>query len=83
MSYANNKGADQPAHPRSLLSAFVIRCLDSINRFSHDVAEMVDPSGIMGCFGNMSHVTRKPVFGSLRPGKTQTGLLSFRNQLES
>ena len=22
MSYANNKGADQPAHPRSLISAF-------------------------------------------------------------
>ena len=28
--YANNKGADQPAHPRSLISAFVIRCLDRI-----------------------------------------------------
>ena len=32
MSYANNKGADQPANPRSLISAFVVRCLhvDSI-----------------------------------------------------
>ena len=30
MSYANNKGADQPAHPRSLISAFVVRCFDSI-----------------------------------------------------
>ena len=30
MSYANNKGADQPAHPRSLISAFIVRCLDSI-----------------------------------------------------
>ena len=30
MSYVNNKGADQPAHPRSLISAFVVRCLDSI-----------------------------------------------------
>ena len=30
MSYANNKGAAQPAHPRSLISAFVVRCLDSI-----------------------------------------------------
>ena len=30
MLYANNKGADQPVHPRSLISAFVIRCLDSI-----------------------------------------------------
>ena len=30
MSYANNNGADQPAHPRSLISAFIVRCLDSI-----------------------------------------------------
>ena len=30
MSYATNKGADQPAHPRSLISAFVVRCLDSV-----------------------------------------------------
>ena len=30
VSYANNKGADQPAHPRSLISAFVVHCLDSI-----------------------------------------------------
>ena len=30
MSYANNNDADQPAHPRSLISAFIIRCLDSI-----------------------------------------------------
>ena len=27
---ANNKGVDQPAHPRSLISAFVIRLLESI-----------------------------------------------------
>ena len=30
MSYANNKGADQPVHLRSLISAFVVHCLDSI-----------------------------------------------------
>ena len=24
------KGTDQPAHPRSLISTFVVRCLDSI-----------------------------------------------------
>ena len=30
VSYANNKGADQPGHPRSLISAFVVRCLDSL-----------------------------------------------------
>ena len=28
--FANNKGADQPAHLRSLISAFVIRFLESI-----------------------------------------------------
>ena len=28
--YANNKGADQPAHPRSLIRTFVVHCLDSI-----------------------------------------------------
>ena len=27
MSYANNRGADQPAHPRSLINAFVVRYL--------------------------------------------------------
>ena len=30
MPYANNKDADQPAHPHSLISAFVVRCLDRI-----------------------------------------------------
>ena len=30
MQYAKNKGADQPAHLRSLISTFVFRCLDSI-----------------------------------------------------
>ena len=30
MSYANNIDTDQPAHPRSLISAFVVRCLDSV-----------------------------------------------------
>ena len=30
MLYANDKGAGQPVHPRSLISAFVVRCLDSV-----------------------------------------------------
>ena len=30
MSYANNKGTDQPVHPCSLIRAFVVRCLDSV-----------------------------------------------------
>ena len=29
LGFANNTGADQPAHPRSLISAFVIRFLGS------------------------------------------------------
>ena len=28
--YANKKGADQPVHPRSLISTFVVRCLISM-----------------------------------------------------
>ena len=27
--YANNKGVDQPAHPRNLISTFVVHCLNS------------------------------------------------------
>ena len=30
LCHANNKGADQAAHPRSLISAFVVHCLDSV-----------------------------------------------------
>ena len=30
MPYAKNKGADQPAHLRSLISTFVVCCLDSM-----------------------------------------------------
>ena len=30
MPYANNKGADQPAHPHSVISNFVVHCLDSM-----------------------------------------------------
>ena len=30
MPYTNNKGADKPAHPRSLIRTFVVRGLDSI-----------------------------------------------------
>ena len=30
MLYANNKGADQTAHPRSQISTFIVRCLNSI-----------------------------------------------------
>ena len=42
MSCANDKGADQPAHPRSLISAFVVRCLDNIISLD-SIAEMSRP----------------------------------------
>ena len=30
MPYVNNKGADQPAHLHSLISTFIVHCLDGI-----------------------------------------------------
>ena len=30
MPYANNKGADQTEHPRSLISTFIVCCLDTV-----------------------------------------------------
>ena len=30
MLYVNDKGTDQPAHPRSLISTFVVSYLDSV-----------------------------------------------------
>ena len=38
LGFANNIGADQPAHSRSLISAFVIRSSEEFNIFfSHDI----------------------------------------------
>ena len=34
MPYANNKGADQPAHPCSLISTFVVHCLDNFDMYT-------------------------------------------------
>ena len=34
MPYANNKGADQPAYLRSLITTFVVRCLDSNDMYT-------------------------------------------------
>ena len=50
MSYANNKGADQPAHPRSLISAFVVRCLISIISLD-SIAEISRLASFCGCVG--------------------------------
>ena len=39
MPYANNKVADQPAHARSLISTFDVRCLDSLICI-HDISKV-------------------------------------------
>ena len=50
MSYANNKGADQPAHSHSLISVFVICCLDG--KLSLDsIAEISRLASFCGCTG--------------------------------
>ena len=48
MPYANNKSADQPAHPRSPISASVVRCLDSIISLD-SIAEISTPASFCGC----------------------------------
>ena len=50
MSYANNKGADQTAHPRSLISAFVVHCLDGIISLD-SIAEISRLASFCGCAG--------------------------------
>ena len=50
MSYGNNKGADQPAHSRSLISAFVVRCLNSIISLD-SIAEISRLASFCGCAG--------------------------------
>ena len=37
VSYANNKGADQPAHPHSLISTFVVHCLDIYDMYTYSI----------------------------------------------
>ena len=43
MTYANNKGADQPEHPHSLFSTFVIGYLDSTGA----VIEWLEPLAVV------------------------------------
>ena len=53
MLYATNIDADQPAHPHSLINAFVVRCLDrttSINllntKFQDHLASVTEQAGL-------------------------------------
>ena len=69
MSYANNESADQPAHPRSLISAFIVRCLDSV---------------MSSCFYNQnfklhaSFCSRAGQFESDLVGKSRRHIFSWR-----
>ena len=49
MSYANNKDADQPAYPLSLISVFVIRCLDSIKLPFFYIRNLKPLANLCGC----------------------------------
>ena len=44
MAYVNNEGADQPAHPCSLIRAFVVRCLDSIIYWTKVITQLINGS---------------------------------------
>ena len=49
MSHANNKGADQSGHPCSLISTFVVRCLDSFSSFCNQ--NFKPHASFCGCAG--------------------------------
>ena len=64
MLYTNNKGADQPAHPRSPISTLVIRCLDSImgilalSKVSRSyLASVAEQAGLNLTWSNISEAT--------------------------
>ena len=61
MPYANNKGADQPAHPRSLISAFVVRCICSIISILAKSRRFKTLANFCGCAGRFeSYLVKNP-----------------------
>ena len=65
--FANNKGTDQPAHPRSLISAFVIRLLEHIiSKFATGEVSIVSVAEETGFSLAMSE-TLKTGFVALQP----------------
>ena len=66
--YANNKGADQPAHPRSLISAFVVRRLDSIIPMLVRGGSRIFEPGVQICQGGFE-LTISPTFSLNSPRK--------------
>ena len=62
--FANNKGVDQPAHPRSLISTFVIRLFESTISISNfQLVSVAEETG----FSLALSETQKTGFVMLRP----------------
>ena len=57
MPYADNKDANQPAHPRSLSSVFVICCLDSIMPLV-SIQNFKTLASFCGCAGCLSQTPK-------------------------
>ena len=79
--HADSEGSDQTGRMPRLIWVFAGRNGHSVG--AADVAN----EGLITTARNdimyLSHTMRKCVFGSLQPCKTQTDLLSYRDQLES
>ena len=70
--FANNIGADQPAHPHSLISAFVIRFLESIisklatnEILSFLLVSVAEETGLSLAFSETPKRITKPLRSSL------------------
>ena len=62
--FANNTGADQPAHPRSLISAFVIRLLKStISRLAMGEISIFEPVSVADEIGLSLALSETPKTG--------------------
>ena len=89
---ANSEGSDETAQMRRLTWPLADCLLDKYHNLMGLLKyEMsINPKNASSMVSwnttqchNLSHVTRKPVFGGFRPGKSQTGLHSYRNEVES
>ena len=78
LPYANNKGADQPAHPRSLISAFVVRCLDNTSSFY--IQNCKPLASLCGCAGRFESYLVETPEDRFSRYEAQLGLFSFITQ---
>ena len=56
MQYANNTGDDQPAHLRSLISACVVRCLDTCSRVVDSRGYGYRTWSMVSCFSSLERI---------------------------